>query len=131
MELARSIEQLRTFVPAEDFSLSQGFYRSVGFRAAWSSEKMVLFELGGFSFFLQDYFVKVWAENMMLDLRVTNVDAWWGHLQGLNLAQHFPRVRLSAPEDDPTMGVRRAHFVDPSGVLWHVSQGLVKASAEP
>jgi hypothetical protein len=124
MELAGSIEQLRTFVPAEDFVHSQQFYRAVGFREAWSSDKMVLFELGGASFFLQDYFVKIWAENMMLDLRVASVDAWWAHLQSLNLAQSFPSVRLGAPLDDASTGLRRAHFVDPSGVLWHVTQGL-------
>jgi len=88
-----------------------------------------LFQLDRFSFFLQDYFVKDWAENFMLDLRVADADAFWLHLQSLNLSERFPgTVRLGPPEDDPGVGIRRGHFVDPSGVLWHFSQSTEAGS---
>lgn len=123
MDLAASVEDLRPFLPAEDFATSREFYRAVGFNEAWSSDKLVIFQLGRFSFFLQNYFVKEWAENMMLDLCVADVDACWAHLQRLNLTKRFPTVvKVSAPQNDLATGIRRGHFVDPSGVLWHFSQ---------
>ena len=125
MEPSALVEGLRTFVPADDFARSRDFYLTLGFREAWSSEKLVLFELGRFSFFLQHYFVKEWAENMMMDLRVADVDAWWAHLESLSLTTRFSTiVRIGAPQDDLASGIRRGHFVDPSGVLWHFSQSL-------
>jgi hypothetical protein len=122
MELENSVQELRAFLPADDFARSREFYRALGFDEVWSSEKLALFQLGRCSFFLQSYFVKEWAENMMLDLRVADVDAWWAHLQNLSLLQRFPSVRLGPPQDDFASRIRRGHFVDPSGVLWHFSQ---------
>jgi hypothetical protein len=69
--------------------------------------------------------VKEWAENMMMDLRVADADSCWAHLQSLNLSQRFPEAaRVGAPESDLTTRIRRGHFIDPSGVLWHFSQAL-------
>lgn len=122
MKVQDSIEDVRTFLPARDFATSRDFYRALGFEELWSSDKLVLFKVGRFSFFLQDYFVREWAENMMMDLRVADVDAHWLHLQSLNLPQQFTTVRLGAPKDDPANGIRGGHLIDPSGVLWHFSQ---------
>ena len=128
MELGKSIEALRAFLPARDFAISREFYRAIGFVESWSSEKLVLFQLGRSTFFLQDYFVQDWAENMMMDLRVVDADAWWAHLQSLRLAQRFPTgVRLVPPQDDPASSIRRGSFTDPSGVLWHFSQSTKDA----
>lgn len=120
-----TIKDLRAFLPAKDFAMSKSFYAAVGFDQAWSSDDLVLFRVGGFSFFLQNYFVQQWADNMMVDLRVTDVDAYWSHLKELDLTGKWPApVRLGAPQDDAASGIRRGHFVDPSGVLWHFSQTL-------
>lgn len=124
-EIENSVQDLRVFLPAEHFATSREFYDALGFEQAWSSEKLVLFRLGRFSFFLQDYFVKEWAENMMMDLRVADADAYWSYLQSLQLAERLPRrVRMGAPQDDAATGIRRGHFIDPSGILWHFSQAL-------
>jgi catechol 2,3-dioxygenase-like lactoylglutathione lyase family enzyme len=124
MQLERTVEDLRAFLPAKDFATSREFYGALGFEQVWRSEKLALFKLGRLSFFLQDYFVKEWAENMMLDLRVGDVQAYWSYLQGLELSQRFPGVRLGAPQDDPASGIRRGNLCDPSGVLWHFSQSI-------
>ena len=122
MDLGTSVDELRPFLPASDFALSRQFYLTLGFSEVWSSDKLVILKLGRFSFFLQNHFVKEWADNMMMDLRVADVDACWSFLEGLNLSARFPKVvRIGAPRTDATTGVRRGHFVDPSGVLWHFS----------
>jgi hypothetical protein len=122
MTLAESVQNLRPFLPAENFGISREFYKALGFKEVWTSEKLSIFEIGQFSFFLQDYFVKEWAENTMMDLRVADVDACWSYLQSLNLVERFPGVvSLKEPRDDGA-GIRRGHFVDPSGILSHFSQ---------
>ena len=125
MDLGTSVNELRPFLPANDFAMSKDFYRALGFHQAWASDQLALMQLGRFSFFLQNYFVKEWAENMVISLDVADVDACWASLQSLNLSTRFPNVvRVGAPQNDPASGVRRGHFVDPSGVLWHFSQSL-------
>ena len=124
MQLEQIIEDLRTFLPAKDFAKSREFYGVLGFEQVWSSDKLALFKLGRVSFFVQDYFVKDWAENMMLDLRVGDVQAYWSYLKGLDLPGRFPGVRVSAPQDDLATGIRRGNLCDPCGVLWHFSQSI-------
>jgi catechol 2,3-dioxygenase-like lactoylglutathione lyase family enzyme len=125
MQLGTSVSQLRPFLPARDFAISREFYRMLGFHETWSSDRLAILELGRFSFFLQNYFVKEWADNMVMALDVADVDACWARLRSLNLSTRFPNVvSVGAPVDDVNAGVRRGHFVDPSGVLWHFSQPL-------
>jgi len=125
MELGTSVNELRPFLPAKDFATSKEFYRALGFHEAWSSDQLTIMQLGRFSFFLQNYFVKEWAENMVMSLDVADVDACWTSLQSLNLSARFPNVvRVGAPQSDMASGIRRGHFVDPSGVLWHFSQSF-------
>jgi hypothetical protein len=45
----------------------------------------------------------------------------WSYLESLNLSQRFERVSVGAPQDDKATGIRRGHFIDPSGILWHFS----------
>lgn len=123
MDLAANVQDLRCFVPAKDFATSKRFYAALGFREVWSDAKLALFELGRFKFFLQDYFVLQWAANAVLDLAVADADAFWAYLDALKLPEQFPSgvVRVGAPQADPHVPIRRGHFVDPSGVLWHFS----------
>lgn len=122
MELTQNIQALRCFVPARDFAASRQFYAALGFEEAWCDGKLALLQLRGCSFFLQDYFVKEWAENFMLDLSVASVDEFWRFLEGLKLPERFPGgVRVGPPQTDAA-GIHGGHFVDPSGVLWHFSQ---------
>lgn len=116
------IQGLRPFLPAQDFDRSREFYTAIGFEEVWTSESLVLFRAGDFSFFVQKYYVKDWADNTMLDLRVEDADAFFRHLEPLGLAERFSKpVRVNAPAVDDN-GIRRGAFVDPAGVLWHFSQ---------
>jgi hypothetical protein len=53
MILGTSVEEFRPFLPASDFAISRQFYLELGFNEVWSSGKLVILELGRFSFFLQ------------------------------------------------------------------------------
>lgn len=118
--LLTGTEVARPFVPVKDFELSKRFYLQIGFDLLLDGE-VAIFGIGQTSFILQNHFNKEWAENCMMQLMVDDVDAWWAHLDALNLPSTFPSVSVRPPEVQP-WGLRISYLVDPAGVLWHVAQ---------
>jgi hypothetical protein len=116
----------RPFVPAKDFEHSKRFYLRIGFELLLDGE-VAIFGVGQTSFILQNYFNKGWAENFMMQLMVDDVDAWWAHLNSLDLNKDFTTTSLRPPEVQP-WGLRVSYLVDPTGVLWHVAQRRPGAS---
>ena len=113
-------ELARPFLPAKDFDLSKRFYEALGFEKVLDSE-VAIFNAGSGGFILQRYYQKDWAENFMMQLMVDDLDAWWAHIVSLDLPKRFGVPPPRPPSMQP-WGLRIAYVVDPSGVLWHVSQ---------
>ncbi|MGA2847369.1 MAG: hypothetical protein ABSE46_00135 [Terracidiphilus sp.] len=82
---------------------------------------VAIFKVGSCGFILQNYYKKEWAENCMMQLMVDDLDAWWAHIESLDLVARFNVQPPSPPAMQP-WGLRIAYVVDPSGVLWHVAQ---------
>lgn len=115
--------ELKTFIPAKDYPLSQAFYTALGFKPAWQTDEMSYFSHGEHcAFLLQNFYVKEQAENCVMHMLVDDVEAWWAHVQQANLAERFS-VRTIAPEDQP-WGIREFIVFDPSGVLWKIGQNI-------
>jgi uncharacterized glyoxalase superfamily protein PhnB len=57
----------------------------------------------------------------MMHLMVDDLDAWWRHIEDLDLPGRFGVSDPKAPALQP-WGLRVAYVVDPSGVLWHIAQ---------
>jgi uncharacterized glyoxalase superfamily protein PhnB len=110
-------ELARPFVPAKNLELSKRFYIRLGFEIALDSE-VAIFRVGTGSFILSSFDQ---ADNFMMQLMVDDLDAWWAHIEALNLLTEFGVPAPRAPEMQP-WGLRVAYVVDPSGVLWHVAQ---------
>lgn len=113
-------ERMRPFLPAKDFDRSKKFYEALGFEKVLDSE-VAIFNVGSGGFILQRYFQKEWAENFMMQIMVDDLDAWWAHIQSLDLPGRFGVTAPKPPAMQP-WGLRIAYVVDPSGVLWHVAQ---------
>lgn len=111
---------LRPFLPARDFAASRRFYADLGFREVGGDAGVVVFDRGGRGFILQDYFVREWAENCMVQLVVDDVAAWWQAVRALDLPARHGVQAPSAPRLEAWGGVV-SHLWDPSGVLWHVT----------
>lgn len=120
MNIPTGTECLRPFVPAKDFNLSRRFYETLGFEKVFDGE-VAIFSAGGGGFILQHHFQKDWAENSMIQLVVDDLDAWWGHIQTLDLAKTFG-VQAPKPPALQPWGIRVAYLYDPCGVLWHITQ---------
>jgi hypothetical protein len=81
-------ESARPFLPTRDFEVCRAFYESLGFNKLLEGD-VAIFETGSTSFILQRRFEKTWAENCMMQLMVDDLDAWWKHIESLELAVSF------------------------------------------
>ena len=115
------VADVRVFVPAKDFLVSEVFYIALGWRITWSDEKLAVLEIADQRFYLQNYYVKDWADNFMLHVSVNDAAAWHSHVSALISENKFPGVRSSKPKHEP-YGALVTYVTDPSGVLLHVAQ---------
>jgi uncharacterized glyoxalase superfamily protein PhnB len=114
------ILNLMAFVPAEDFELSRRFYRDLGFHENWGDSQACEFELEGFRFLLQNFYVKDHAGNFMMSLLVEDADKWWEYIQSIDLAKKYDLYMAKPPTLQP-WGLRVLYLTDPTGVLWHIA----------
>ncbi|MDF1747203.1 MAG: hypothetical protein P1V19_26170, partial [Gimesia sp.] len=99
MEQLETIE-LKAFVPAKDFALSQRFYQDLGFQIPWKSEELAYLHFGDCTFLLQNFYEKALAENFMMHLSVKSVGSWWEHVQKQKIAEKY-NVKVTEPEQRP------------------------------
>jgi hypothetical protein len=114
--------EVKAFVPARDFALSKQFYQDLGFELAWSDDDLAYMRYGNSSFLLQNFYNEVHADNFMMHLLVTDVNAWWHYVQAQGIASKYD-TKTEPPEDRP-WGIRDFVLVDPTGVLWRIGQNI-------
>ena len=118
MPVPMGTEVARPFLPAQDFALSKSFYEKLGFTKLLDGD-VAIFGIGPTSFILQNYYQE--NCNLMMQLMVDDLNAWWEHIESLDLAGTFGVEKPRSPALQP-WGLRVAYVFDPSGVLWHVAQ---------
>ena len=121
IDLVPEIRAFRPFLPAKDFETSVRFYKVIGFEARPLGETLAELSLGPHTFLLHGYYVKEWAENMVMHVLVKDVDAWWRHIASLDLSDQFGVSAPVAPRVE-SWGLTVAYVFDPSGVLWHFAE---------
>jgi hypothetical protein len=117
--LARTVKAMRPMVPAKDFESSKRFYIELGFQPRPLTDRLVEMQLGAFSFILQAYYVREWADNFVVHVTVTDVGLWWKHIVSLDLPARYG-VETLAPQPEGWAVV--AGVTDPSGVLWRIAE---------
>jgi len=120
MTIPSGAESARPFLPAQDFAVSKAFYETLGFEKLLDGD-VAIFAIGQGAFIPQNYYQEDWAGNFMMRLMVDDLDAWWAHIESLDLAGRFG-VRPPTPPAPQPWGLRIVYVVDPSGVLWHVAE---------
>lgn len=117
----RKVLDLKPFLPAKDFEISKRFYADLGFTHNWGNDQIAEFEVGGYRFLLQNYFVEACASNFMMSLMVESADSWWQHISGRGLAEKYGLYIAKPPALQP-WGLRVLFISDPTGVLWHIAE---------
>lgn len=111
--------KIRPFLPSIDFKRSISFYKELGFEMTYEEEKLVIMTLGNISFFIQDAYVKDWAENTMIQLFVDDLEALYD--KTYQLSKTYQEIKVN-PIFQAHYG-KTFHLISPEGVLWHMMQG--------
>ncbi len=112
---------LRPFVPAKDFAVSKSFYQALGFTLTHEDGSIALLKTGSFSFILQNYYQKDFAENCVIQMLVRDADSWWRDKTPASVAERFS-LRAPTPPAMQSWGLKVGFIFDPSGVLWHIAE---------
>lgn len=114
-----TLTALKPFIPSgKDFAAARSFFLDLGFVVNWEAQGLAELQLGAAVFLLQDFHNPTVQENLMMFVRVDDLDAWWKHLQGSGVLERYPGVRAKEPTAYP-WGQREVHLIDPAGVCWH------------
>jgi catechol 2,3-dioxygenase-like lactoylglutathione lyase family enzyme len=128
MPIPTGTESARPFLPTKDLDKSKAFYEALGFEKILDGD-VAIFEIGYTGFILQRLYHEKWAEHTMMQLLVDDLDAWWAHIESLDLPGKFGIPRPKPPAMQP-WGLRIAYLVDPAGILWHVAQRRIDAPSD-
>ena len=109
-----NITDIRTFIPSKDYEISKSFYTSLGFKGESAGPDLTIFQKCGCTFFLQRYFNEEFANNLMLQLIVDNINEAYELVSGLS------GVRHSEIKQEPWGAV--VYLWGPSGELWHITE---------
>ena len=109
------VDDIRVFIPCKSYEQSQRFYKALGFKIEDASNDLCVCTFGECTFFLQRYYNKTFAENLMLQICVLNIDLAY---QSANSALHKQKIT----------GIKTEHWGKvfyiwgPSGELLHITQ---------
>ncbi|HEY8683746.1 MAG TPA: VOC family protein [Rhodanobacter sp.] len=117
-----STVEIKAFVPALDFAVSEQFYLALGFEVPWSEDGLAYVRHGETSFLLQAFNEPAFARNFQMHLLVESADDWHAHVLAAGVTARFG-VAMGEPTDQP-WGMRDFTLFDPSGVLWRVAQNI-------
>jgi hypothetical protein len=113
-------ERVRAFLPTKDFEVSKAFYLALGFTVVLDGDVAIL-ATGRSEIILTRFYQQEYAENVMMQMLVDDLDAWWARISSLNLPARFGVPTPKEPAQQ-SWGLRVAYVVDPCGVLWHFAE---------
>lgn len=114
---------LRPFIPARDHVRSRNFYEALGFVTQHADDSVIILANGDASFILQNFYVKELAENLMVQLMVSDCQAWWRRHDPVRVAEQFGTKSPTSPAIQ-SWGMTVGFIHDPAGVLWHITEAL-------
>ena len=108
---------LEPFIPSgSDFDQSKQLFLELGFRLIWDAADYAGLERDGCKFILQRYDNKEFAENLMINVKVSNAEEFWKFVTERKLEKKFG-VRITAPRKQPYG--KEVNMIDLAGVCWH------------
>jgi hypothetical protein len=109
------VTAIRAFIPSEDYDVSKAFYSEIGFRSEDVSDDLTLFQNGQCHFFLQRFYNQQLADNFMLQICVSNIDAAF---ELCSSSVH--KTKISAIQQEPWGKV--FYLWGPVGELLHITE---------
>ncbi len=113
---------VKVFVPAKNFRLSLDYYLALGWKENWNhNNEIAELELADNRIYLQDFYVKAWAQNFMMYIEVDSAQNWYVHINNtISNDSRYKDCKVNAPKTETYATVTYAW--DPSGVLLHFAE---------
>ena len=111
---------IEPFIPSgKDFEASKALFLALGFSINWENNSYIGFQRGSCQFILQNYSNNQFAENLMIRITVSDLDAFWEEISQKDLTRQF-KIKLKEPTNFPHG--REINLIDIAGVCWHIAQ---------
>jgi hypothetical protein len=108
---------LQPFIPSgSNFAASKQLFLALGFKISWDAGDYTGFEKDGCAFILQKFENKEFAENLMVTVRVSDVNDFYRMVLEKRLPEEFG-IRVSPPTAMPYG--KESNLIDIAGVCWH------------
>ena len=108
---------LEPFIPSgSNFENSKQLFQELGFAISWDGGDYVGFERDGCSFILQNYSNEEFAQNLMINVKVSNAEDFWKLVTEKELPERFG-IRVTKPKQQPYG--KEVNVIDIAGVCWH------------
>ena len=107
---------LKVFIPSKDYEESQSFYQAMGFKMEPASDDLSIFTNGTCSFFLQRFFNKEFADNLMLQLSVPDIHEAFEVISNIKAFD----IRYEPIKEERWGKV--VYLWGPAGELWHITE---------
>ena len=108
---------LEPFIPSgNNFDASKNLFVELGFKINWDAGDYIGFEKDGCKFILQKYDNKAFAENLMINVKVDDVQAFRNNLMEKKLPEKFG-IRIGEITNQPYG--KEVNLIDMAGVCWH------------
>jgi hypothetical protein len=108
---------ISAFIPSgKDFEASSKLFQDLGFELKWSQHGYAGFEANGCSFILQQYDAPEFAQNLMLSVRVSDINEFKEELERKELQKKYP-IKIGQITQQPYG--KELNVIDLAGVCWH------------
>ena len=108
---------LEPFIPSgNNFDAAKNLFVELGFKINWDAGDYIGFEQDGCKFILQKYDNKAFAENLMINVKVDDVQAFRNNLMEKKLPEKFG-IRIGEITNQPYG--KEVNLIDMAGVCWH------------
>ena len=108
---------LEPFIPSgNNFDAAKNLFVELGFKINWDAGDYIGFEKDGCKFILQKYDNKAFAENLMINVKVDDVQAFRNSLMEKKLPEKFG-IRIGEITNQPYG--KEVNLIDIAGVCWH------------
>lgn len=108
---------LEPFVPSgNNFEGTKNLFIDLGFKISWDAGDYIGFEKDGCKFILQKFDNKAFAENLMINVRVDDVQEFRNNIIEKKLPEKYG-IRIGIVTHQPYG--KEVNLVDIAGVCWH------------
>jgi hypothetical protein len=108
---------LEPFIPSgSNFENSKQLFQELGFKINWDAGDYVGFERDGCKFILQNFDNEEFAQNLMVNVKISNAEEFWQFVTENKLGEKFG-IRITKPKQQPYG--KEVNLIDIAGVCWH------------